>query len=516
MKKKLGIISLLLLLIITNVMAEDAVIELNKKSYRMELNSTQKVDYKINLDVDYEIKISSSNENIVRVEVSENSFLLTAVSPGKASISIWVITENDQYEETVEVEILPEKGRITFDKDTFYLIRGLYYDIEYVLEPKNIDKSNIVWTSSNPEVASVVNGRVTGHKIGSTQITATLDGHVATMDLFVTVPLEKIEFNPSEVVIELEEAVEIPDLIYVPYDTTSNKTVNYTIEDESIVKLEDGMLVGLKEGETKVIAKVNGVDTSLNVKVKRKALQTDVQPILLGVIQETDEALILGLHELETYQGGKYELLLPVEELQAYMENREESKIFIQLDDTLRREKFLYLSNMEVSKELLLLLGAQKLEFVFTDTNLNPLVSLKFNQNYKSPYNFTFDLNKIDTNHALYPIVKTSGAYQLKVKEVLDGTVEMGIHRRLLDTQQDQLHFIYEYKDKKIEEVSDPIEVLGNGFVNFTLANDEMIISTVPLSSQDNWVIYMFGGLVVLIVGGILLKAFSKRSKNVL
>ena len=93
----------------------------------------------------------------------------------------------------------------------------------------------------------------------------------------------------------------------------------------------------------------------------------------------------------------------------------------------------------------------------------------------------------------MYPIVKTSGAYQLKVKEVLDGTVEMGIHRRLLDTQQDQLHFIYEYKDKKIEEVSDPIEVLGNGFVNFTLANDEMIISTVPYLVKILGHIYVWG-----------------------
>lgn len=529
MKKAFKKIVLLLLICISitlPIFAEDSenedvdttVIELPRDTYELEVNTTQTVPFSVNLEDEYSLTVTSSNPDILEVDMVNEELIMTTKSPGTATINILVKLETlveEHHDATITVTVLPLTGTISFERETFYLIRGLYYDIEYEITPSNINPSQVIWRSSNPEIATVVNGRVTGLKIGHTTITGTLDDHVEVMEVYVTVPLEKIEFNPNQVSIEVDKSLKLPELIYVPYDTTASKAANYKVVDPEIVVLNNGVLEALQVGSTQVIASVGEIETILNVTVRPQALVSDIQPLNLEVFDFSGETLYLRVQNIESYMNRRYDLQLPVESVLTLMEDREMSRLMIVLDDSLLRNQFTYFNQMHLSAEIMEKLDTNHLQIDFVNEDLVPRIRFLMTESHASGYDLNFTLGEIGVNDAIYQHIKQTGAISVQVNNPIQFAYQIGIHQDYTKAQRNQLHFVYEYNNASTHESQEPQETNEDDLVMINMTNPHMLISLKPLGkAQGTWIIYVLAVPVIAILGYVLWKVKNNVFKR--
>ncbi|RDY22464.1 hypothetical protein CHF27_013280, partial [Romboutsia maritimum] len=86
------------------------------------------------------------------------------------------------------------------------------------------------------------------------------------------IKLEKINFDRLSVTIG-EGKTDKLIVSYYPEDTTDDKKVNWTIADESIAKVDkNGKIIGIKEGNTKIKAKVGQVEKTAELIVNKKPI----------------------------------------------------------------------------------------------------------------------------------------------------------------------------------------------------------------------------------------------------
>lgn len=142
--------------------------------------------------------------------------------------------------------------------------------------------NNIIWTSSNEDVATVENDSVILHSIGETTITATLfDGTTKSYVLHVYGEEQEFNDDPQEVVFDKESyTLEVGETAQIVYNYNSDKPVNPNvymdvsceIDDESIVErdyLDFYVIKGLKEGETYVTITIFNNDTRTTITTKK-------------------------------------------------------------------------------------------------------------------------------------------------------------------------------------------------------------------------------------------------------
>lgn len=67
------------------------------------------------------------------------------------------------------------------------LTEGDSYTLTATILPSDADNKNVTWTSSNAEVASVTNGKVTAHKPGTSTITVTTEDGSKSASCVMTV-----------------------------------------------------------------------------------------------------------------------------------------------------------------------------------------------------------------------------------------------------------------------------------------------------------------------------------------
>ncbi len=163
-------------------------------------------------------------------------------------------------------EYVPVTGVEFANKDE--VDKGINIEVDgvYVLEanvlPSNATYHQINWTSSDEKIAyvsksGVIRGIGEGKATikgetedGSYKIEATVN--VIAKDDSEEIPVEGIELNTNNVTIKEEERYTLKASI-LPENAT-NKNVNWVIEDEDVASIEDGLIIGIKEGTTKITA----------------------------------------------------------------------------------------------------------------------------------------------------------------------------------------------------------------------------------------------------------------------
>lgn len=208
------------------------------------------------------IEWSSSNSDIVSVENGK----ITAKTKGDATIT--VKSCDTGITATCNVKVLSKVTSISLNKSELSLNKGDTYDLTYTIAPDDAANKDVEWSSSNADVVSVENGKITAKKAGNATITikAKETGISSSCKVTVTAKVENIELLKESYTMIKDKKLSIIPIIS-PDDAT-NKEYSITSEDENIVKVENNILIGVNEGETIVTFITKDQNKTVKAKVK--------------------------------------------------------------------------------------------------------------------------------------------------------------------------------------------------------------------------------------------------------
>lgn len=162
-------------------------ITISKKELNLFIGETQNLTFTItpNNATNKNVLWSSSDNSVVTVS---NGYVV-AKKAGKAVITVTTEDGNKSAFCAVTVSNIDVSG-ISISDSNLNLIRGDSYTLTATITPDNATNKNVDWLSSDTSVATVINGKVTATKAGSTVITVkSNDGsYTATCNVTVTNP----------------------------------------------------------------------------------------------------------------------------------------------------------------------------------------------------------------------------------------------------------------------------------------------------------------------------------------
>lgn len=185
---------------IVSVVATNVSIRIRPSSLRLEIGESETLETVIR-PTDYEeeeISWRSSNSNVVSVDDDGTVY---AKKAGTATIT----ARMEESRKTAKVKVTVKAimaTKVTMLSDDLSLMVGEKVQVAASVEPENVSKSGVKWSSSNFKIATVsTNGTITAKKAGTTTIRATSKDGKRNDRIKVTieeVPLEGIAFEQGE------------------------------------------------------------------------------------------------------------------------------------------------------------------------------------------------------------------------------------------------------------------------------------------------------------------------------
>ena len=215
---------------------------------------------------------SSSNPAVVSVKDGK----VTAVSKGDATIT--VTTEDGGKTATCSVKVnekvYPVTG-VTLSKTSVELTEGDVAMLVATITPDNATNKNVTWTSSNPAVATVKDGKITAVSKGNATITVTTEdgGKTATCSVKVNAkvyPVTGVTLNKTSV--ELTEGDETNLIATITPDNATNKNVTWSSSNPAVAAVNDGKVTAVTKGSATitVVTEDGGWKASCVVNVKER------------------------------------------------------------------------------------------------------------------------------------------------------------------------------------------------------------------------------------------------------
>ena len=163
---------------------------------------------------------------------------------------------------------------IELDKEQVALIKGETATLIASIKPDAATNKEVVWMSTNENVATVANGVITAVATGQATIKVTTveGGFVAECMVVVTNPLKQITIDQHEVSIPLDEQITLKATL-TPADA-DEQTIVWTSSDMNIATVSNGVVTALEVGKTTIYAK--NVDGTIS----DSCLVTVIKPII--------------------------------------------------------------------------------------------------------------------------------------------------------------------------------------------------------------------------------------------
>ena len=237
------------------------------------------------------VKWTSSNDSIAAVDNNGN---ITGVGKGQAIITVTTAEGEFQQEITVTVNSgtstkdndnknIPIKS-ISFGKKTTSILTGDTEDLAVTINPSNATNKSITYKSSNTNIATVsASGVVTAKSVGRTTITATSKNNKkATIIVNVVkkqTPVESVSITPSRGEIYVGDTITLKEVIK-PSDAT-DQNVTWASSNTSVATVSNGVVKGIKAGNTTIIVKTENNKTSTAaITVKARPVVDKTAPVI--------------------------------------------------------------------------------------------------------------------------------------------------------------------------------------------------------------------------------------------
>ena len=222
---------------------------------------------------------TSTDSNVATVDKG----FVNAVAPGECDIIAECNGQSDVCHIVVR-PILPEQ--VILNEHKCGLRVGETVMLEATVLPANVTDKTVVWTTTNPDVATVDNGLVSAIGVGSCFVIASCQGVSDTCEINVEPILPtSVELNVHESVLTLGESMTLVATV-LPENVT-DKTVVWTTSDASIATVDNGVVTSVGVGECDIIATCQGVSDICHV-IVNPILPTSLE------LNEIEIELIIG------------------------------------------------------------------------------------------------------------------------------------------------------------------------------------------------------------------------------
>lgn len=200
---------------------------------------------------------------------------------------------------TPEPEPEPQPVKVTdvsLSKTSLSLMVGEEYTLTATVLPKDADDTNVVWSVDHPAVVSVNDGKVKALSEGEALITVKTEdgGFTATCKVSVkeedkTISVTGISLDRTSLDMVAEDSFTLKATV-TPSDATNPKVL-WSSSDETVVSVNEGVLLALKSGSSTVTATTEdgGFKATCEVTVVDKTI-----PVTGVSLDKTSISLIVG------------------------------------------------------------------------------------------------------------------------------------------------------------------------------------------------------------------------------
>lgn len=198
-----------------------------------------------------------------------------------------------------------DKSHITIMPGEETLIKATYSGAE---------NETIIWSSSNEDVASVTNGKVSANSIGEAIVSASYAGKKAECSVIVTandmLPSMRFEGFPDQdsVTVTMSDKLNFNPVVRFNGKEYLDGRFSVTVLDETIGSVEDGIFTPLKTGET--VVTVEGSWRGLTGACLKKSFNVKVINSL-SVAINGGLTSSLELYTVESHEGKTYDVSSP-------------------------------------------------------------------------------------------------------------------------------------------------------------------------------------------------------------
>lgn len=236
---------------------------------------------------------SSSNPTIVTVD----NGLITGISKGSANIT--VKTNNGQISDTCTVTVnIPVTG-ITLNETNLYLPIGYSKKLIATVNPSDASNKNVSWFSNNTDIVEVDNqGNLTFKAVGTATITVTTEdgNYSASCDIQTYIAVTGIRLNKNSLNLNIDESETLIATI-LPENAT-NKNIIWSSSNENIATIENGKIIPVGAGNTRIQATTEDGNYSaycnVTIIIPTSGITLNKNSLLLNV--NNSEQLIATVH----------------------------------------------------------------------------------------------------------------------------------------------------------------------------------------------------------------------------
>ena len=211
---------------------------------------------------------------------------VNAIASGNATIT----AKAGDMQATCAVTVTIPVQSISLNISKLTLIKGQSETLVATIDPADATVGTPTWSSSNTNIASVENGKVTAVGGGNATITVKAGEKVAACQLTVIVPIETIVLNQQSLTLGEGDSFALKATL-TPKDA-SDKTITWSSSDESVASVDQGGVISaIRQGTATITAKAGDKEATCVVTVIKRVSSISLDKMSLTLLVGNTDTL---------------------------------------------------------------------------------------------------------------------------------------------------------------------------------------------------------------------------------
>jgi len=160
---------------------------------------------------------------------------------------------------------------LALDKTTLSISAGGTGKLVASIQPTSLVGTNsgkVIWTSSNVEVATVLDGIVTGVSAGTAKVVATVGTYTVSCDVTVSAAITSVTLNKTSLRLKVDSTQTLTATLLPTQTAEIAKNISWISTNPSVATVDqNGKVTGLSNGSTNVVVSIGTVTSVCSVTV---------------------------------------------------------------------------------------------------------------------------------------------------------------------------------------------------------------------------------------------------------